>query len=45
MLGVNGWVLTMTNDESYDLVIAVAIGHLNDVPEVADRLRAGSHPG
>lgn len=42
MLGVNGWVLTMTNDEAYDLVIAVASGDLNDVPEVADRLRAGS---
>jgi death-on-curing protein len=23
MLGVNGWKLTMTNDEAYDLVIAV----------------------
>lgn len=42
MLGVNGWVLTMTNDEAYDLVIAVASSDLNDVPEVADRLRAGS---
>lgn len=45
MLGVNGWVLTMTNDEAYDLVIAVASGDLNDVPEVADRLGAGSRPG
>jgi death-on-curing protein len=45
MLGVNGWVLTMTNDEAYDLVIAVASGDLNEVPEVADRLRAGSRPG
>ena len=45
MLGVNGWVLTMTNDEAYDLVIAVASGDVNDVPEVADRLRAGSRPG
>ncbi|MFM8772389.1 MAG: type II toxin-antitoxin system death-on-curing family toxin, partial [Actinomycetota bacterium] len=33
MLGINGWVLTMTNDEAYDLVIAVASGDLNDVPE------------
>jgi len=45
MLGVNGWVLTMTNDEAYDLVIAVASGDLNEVPEVADRLRAGSRIG
>ncbi|MFM7211884.1 MAG: type II toxin-antitoxin system death-on-curing family toxin [Actinomycetota bacterium] len=45
MLGINGWVLTMTNDEAYDLVIAVASGDLNDVPEVADRLRAGSRAG
>lgn len=45
MLGVNGWVLTMTNDEAYDLVIAVASGDLNEVPEVADRLRAVSRTG
>ena len=45
MLGVNGWVLTMTNDEAYDLVIAVASGDLNEVPDVADRLRAGSRIG
>jgi death on curing protein len=45
MLGINGWVLTMTNDEAYDLVIAVASGDLNEVPEVADRLRAGSRQG
>lgn len=45
MLGINGSVLTMTNDEAYDLVIAVASGDVNDVPEVADRLRAGSRPG
>lgn len=45
MLGVNGWVLTMTNDEAYDLVIAVASDDLNEVPEVADRLGAGSRPG
>jgi death-on-curing protein len=45
ILGVNGWVLTMTNDEAYELVIAVASGDLNEVPEVADRLRAGSRIG
>lgn len=44
MLGINGWVLTLTNDEAYDLVIAVASGTLDDVTEVADRLRGGSRP-
>lgn len=41
-LGINGWVLTLTNDEAHDLVIAVASGELNEVTEVADRLRDGS---
>lgn len=39
MLGVNGWTLTLTNDEAYDLVIAVASGHLTDVSDVAEVLR------
>ena len=42
MLGVNGWTLTLTNDEAYDLVIAVASGHLTDVSDVAEVLRRGS---
>lgn len=42
MLGVNGWTLTLTNDEAYDLVIAAACGELTDVSEVAERLRVGS---
>jgi len=42
MLGLNGWVLTLTNDEAYDLVIAIASGELDEVDEVADRLRNGS---
>ena len=42
MLGVNGWTLSMTNDEAYDFVIAVACGELGEVAEVADRLRQGS---
>ena len=36
--GVNGRRLTMTNDEAYDLVIAVAAGVLDHVPDVADIL-------
>ena len=41
-LGMNGWVLTLSNDEAYDLVIAVASGELEDLSELAGRLRAGS---
>ena len=42
MLGINGWVLTVTNDEAYDLIIAVASGSLTEVSDVADALRRGS---
>jgi len=38
-LGMNGARLDLTNDEAYDLVIAVASGHLADVSEIAGRLR------
>ncbi len=41
-LGMNGWVLTLSNDEAYDLVIAVASGELEDLSELAGRLQAGS---
>ena len=43
-LGVNGWRLTLTNDEAFDLVIAVAEGSLRDVTEIAAALRASSTP-
>lgn len=43
-LGLNGWRLTLTNDEAYDLVIAVAAGDLADVDEIAEALAAGSEP-
>jgi death-on-curing protein len=43
-LGMNGWQLTLTNDEAYDLVIAVACGDLVDAEDVGARLRAGSEP-
>ena len=36
--GLNGHRLTLTNDEAYDLVIAVAAGDLDDVSEIAARL-------
>jgi death on curing protein len=43
-LGVNGYRLTMTNDEAYVLVMAVAAGDVEDTTEIADRLRRGSRP-
>jgi Fic/DOC family len=40
--GMNGITLTLSNDKAYDLVIAVAAGKLNDVPQLASRLEAGT---
>ena len=40
-LGVNGFRLTLTNDEAYDLVMAVATGELDEVAAIAERLAAG----
>ncbi len=40
-LGLNGLRLTLTNDEAYDLVMAVASGELDEVEPIADRLRRG----
>lgn len=43
-LGVNGRRLTCSNDDAHDLVIAVATGQLDDVPDIAARLVAVSGP-
>lgn len=43
-LGINGWRLTLTNDEAYDLIMAVASGDLIDVEPIADALVAGTAP-
>jgi death-on-curing protein len=40
--GLNGRRLTMTNDQAYDFVVAVASGELGDVTEIAQRLESGS---
>jgi len=40
--GLNGHRLTLTNDEAYDFVIAVAAGDLDDVSEIAARLAAAT---
>ena len=42
--GMNGFRLTFTNDEAYNLVIAVAAGELDDVISIAERLTARSEP-
>jgi len=42
MLGINGWELTVSNDDAYELVIAVAEGHIREVNDVAKALMAGS---
>ena len=39
-LGLNGYRLTLTNDEAYTLVMEVASGLLDDVEGIADRIRA-----
>jgi death-on-curing protein len=40
--GVNGHRLTVTNDEAYELVIAVATGELDEIEHIARRLEAGT---
>ena len=43
-MGLNGYRLTLTNDEAYTLVIEVASGLLDDVADIADRIRRSSAP-
>jgi len=43
-LGVNGRRLTLTNDQAYDLIVAVASGAVDDVAMITGRIRAGSEP-
>ena len=40
--GLNGYRLTLTNDEAYDLVAGIASGAVDDVPVTANVLRQGS---
>jgi death-on-curing protein len=42
--GLNGLRLTMTNDQAYELVIAVAVGELDDVDDIANLLAASAQP-
>lgn len=46
-LGLNGRRLILSNDEAYTLVVDVASGHLDDVPGIAEVIKAGTeawHP-
>lgn len=43
-LGINGHRLTLSNDEAYELVIAVATGTLDDVPAIAKVLHERTTP-
>jgi death-on-curing protein len=42
--GINGLRLTLSNDEAYEFVMAVATGQLNDVEPIAALLRSGTAP-
>ena len=42
--GMNGLRLTLTNDDAFDLVTAVAAGSLDDVSSIASRLEPGTRP-
>ncbi|MBA3748834.1 MAG: type II toxin-antitoxin system death-on-curing family toxin [Solirubrobacterales bacterium] len=42
--GMNAIRLTLTNDEAYRLVMGVATGELDRVPEIAARLERGTSP-
>jgi len=42
--GANGLRLTLSNDEAYDLVMAVATGEVDDVEPIAERLRPSTAP-
>ena len=42
--GMNGFRLTLTNDEAYDLIVAVASGALNDVDTLAKTLEHCAEP-
>lgn len=42
--GLNGRRLTLSNDEAYDLIIEIASGVLDSVPDIVDRLRPATDP-
>lgn len=42
--GLNGRRLVISNDDAYELVVHVAAGDLDDVAEIATRLRGATEP-
>ena len=42
--GLNGLRITLSNDEAYELIMAVAAGELDDVEQIAGRLESGTAP-
>lgn len=42
--GLNGMQLTLSNDEAYEFVMAIASGELDDVAPIAERLRTSTAP-
>ena len=44
LLGINGKRLTLTNDEAYDFIMAVASSEVDDVSEIAARIRDSIEP-
>lgn len=38
-LGINGWRLTLTNDQAYDFVLNIAAGEIREIESVASHLR------
>lgn len=43
-LGLNGYRLTLTNDQAYTLVMDIASGRLDDVADIAEPIRQGVAP-
>ncbi len=43
-LGINGLRLTISNDEAYELIVAVATGKIDNVEDVVDALGRGTEP-
>lgn len=43
-LGLNGHRLTLTNDQAYTLVMDIASGRVDDVADIAERIRQGIAP-
>ena len=40
--GINGYRLTFSNDAAYELVMLVAVGHLDSVDDIAAILKAAT---